>query len=440
VNGSDADFVKAYKAATGQDIDPLAVSQYRGYARTLAEQNIAAGKLNLESGQTNSLTGYLQAKNKGIQGYDWTTDAAAIKGLGEEYTRRTGKAFSMNDPEAVAWATDFAKTATVDPVQGALNDLNNQGWFKDLKMSDPALAKQLEETTGMLAGFRSRGLEPITDSTGKIVALKKPDGTLQWESTPGAADALDPAKIAMEKFKSDYKAKYPSKSVKVPFGGTVQAPSDEPFNQDSYDAIEESLGRTPTVEEYAQMAPGIRSAQAFATFTTKYSNENGGDTPDETVYQELSKSLGKPPTTAEYKKYSKLSNPSNVTTLSVAEVEGDPTAFAMVAQAAPKTPLVWTEWNDGDWDKGYKMETPPPANQFFMYNGYLVQRTGDRVDINRGGHDTAYYPAVAIAPDGTKKTVYLGVSQKGNAFMSYNKPDGYKNSRDTLVPDLSTPQ
>lgn len=42
-NGSDADVISAYKAATGKDLDPAAVSQYRGYYRRGQEQGLEAG-------------------------------------------------------------------------------------------------------------------------------------------------------------------------------------------------------------------------------------------------------------------------------------------------------------------------------------------------------------------------------------------------------------
>jgi hypothetical protein len=48
--GSDADVIAAYKAATGKDLDPMAVSQYRGYYRKGQENALAAGAQGLEAG------------------------------------------------------------------------------------------------------------------------------------------------------------------------------------------------------------------------------------------------------------------------------------------------------------------------------------------------------------------------------------------------------
>jgi hypothetical protein len=50
VNGSDADVIAAYKAWTGKDLDPSAVATYRGYARTAANQRLAQGAIDLNSG------------------------------------------------------------------------------------------------------------------------------------------------------------------------------------------------------------------------------------------------------------------------------------------------------------------------------------------------------------------------------------------------------
>jgi hypothetical protein len=52
VTGSDADVIAAYKAATGKDLDPMAVSQYRGYYRSAQEQGLAAGNVAIKTAQT----------------------------------------------------------------------------------------------------------------------------------------------------------------------------------------------------------------------------------------------------------------------------------------------------------------------------------------------------------------------------------------------------
>jgi hypothetical protein len=49
LTGSDADVIARYKDATGKDLDPAAVSTYRGYARTLAEQQITTGGLGIQN-------------------------------------------------------------------------------------------------------------------------------------------------------------------------------------------------------------------------------------------------------------------------------------------------------------------------------------------------------------------------------------------------------
>lgn len=49
--GSDADVIAAYKTATGKDLDPMAVSQYRGYYRSSQEQELAAGDVAIKTAQ-----------------------------------------------------------------------------------------------------------------------------------------------------------------------------------------------------------------------------------------------------------------------------------------------------------------------------------------------------------------------------------------------------
>lgn len=55
--GSDGDVAAAYKAATGKDLDPAAIEQYRGYQRTATEQGLEAGELALSSQKSAQASG-----------------------------------------------------------------------------------------------------------------------------------------------------------------------------------------------------------------------------------------------------------------------------------------------------------------------------------------------------------------------------------------------
>ncbi len=74
--GSDADVIAAYKAATGKDLDPSAVAEIRGYARSKREQDITSGRLNITAQEIQNeasglavdadrLTAFINAVNNG---------------------------------------------------------------------------------------------------------------------------------------------------------------------------------------------------------------------------------------------------------------------------------------------------------------------------------------------------------------------------------------
>lgn len=382
--GSDADFVAAYKAATGQDIDPMAVSQYRGYARTMAEQSIEKNKLELEAGQTGNITGYLKAMVMGKQGYDWKTDAAAVKGLGEEYTRRTGKAFSMSNPEAVAWANSFATTATVDPITASTNDLNSQGWFQELKMSQPEAAAQLEDAVGVGAAFMAAGLKAVYKD-GKIVALKNPDGSIKWESTPGIVDELDPVLAAKETFKTDYAEKHPT-------GPT--------YDDAVYDAVKESIGRAPTVDEYAAKAPQVANTVRYKKFSDEYASSNDGETPDRDTFNKLTSVLGKEPTVDEYSKYGKAIDPATAKTVSKQDVASDPILQKIIAESTQHTYARDSAVRKGSSLHGYIEIPVPPKGEYATVDGVIFRRTGDMKEDYLFGRNNRTYTVEYLDTDG----------------------------------------
>jgi hypothetical protein len=139
VNGSDADVAAAYKAATGKDLDPMAISQYRGYARKAIEQGLESGDIANQQGRQNLTTG-----NIAIQAAQQTldtmkrTDAGtalssyltthldanasdpAVSGMLQKYWESLGN----SGPMPKDWADQQLKAARdvrVNTEQGALN-------------------------------------------------------------------------------------------------------------------------------------------------------------------------------------------------------------------------------------------------------------------------------------------------------------------------------
>jgi hypothetical protein len=401
--GSDADFAKAYQEATGKAIDPMAVSQYRGYARTLAEQQIASNAANLESGETNQLTGYITAAKGADANWDWTSDAAAVKGIAEEYKRRTGKEFNINDPTAKAWADNFVKMTATDPVTSTLNSMRGADWYKAM---DPISRAQLDNavvTAGMAA---TAGMTFELDSSGQIVAARYPDGDLLW-SRKGYQSPSDQAAAT---FQTDYAAAYPNGPA---------------FDQATYDAIEEELGKAPTPQEYAQMAPGMADNVAFNTFSEQYSAKYGtAKVPDREIYDKVSEAIGQAPSAEEYRKYEMLADPLTAGTVDIGKVKGDAVAVKLLTQNSPVMDMLDTVLKGSDSHGTSNFADKPPKGSYFVYDGKLYQCLDSVAEEDaRGGRNTFNFPAMLINSDGTTTKKWIATTQTGRIYVRDDHPD-----------------
>jgi hypothetical protein len=156
--GSDADVVAAYKTATGKDLDPAAVTEYRGAVRTVNQQAIQKGALELQNMKTSKagadLSAYVQNNSKATVAND-----PALRNAAQAYWESTGNTGVV--PES--WANE--RVTAIRDAGNAIVTFNHDIDYAvsegQIKSEDAEMLKKIN-STGLLQFYK-------TDETGKVV-------------------------------------------------------------------------------------------------------------------------------------------------------------------------------------------------------------------------------------------------------------------------------
>lgn len=136
---SDADYIAAYKLATGKTLDAAGVALYRGYARTAAEQKLQQGAIDLNSGVGKDLAAAivnfpdLQATPESINDPKNATVKAKLQAMWDSLPGKKGT--PMDD----AWAAEQVK---------AVKDSGNTMIMANKAIDDAVLAGVYNEQEG----------------------------------------------------------------------------------------------------------------------------------------------------------------------------------------------------------------------------------------------------------------------------------------------------
>jgi hypothetical protein len=178
--GSDSDVAAAYKRATGNDLDPAAISTYRGYVRTAAEQSIQRGALELAQAKSSAagtdFSAYVQNNPNSTIAND-----PVLRNLAQKYYETNGGTGAVPD----AWAND--RTKAIRDAGNAIVTFNND---IDYAVSNGSLTA---EQGSMLKDINSKGILQFykRDASGNVVfdwdALAKASGSSTTTTDTDAA-------------------------------------------------------------------------------------------------------------------------------------------------------------------------------------------------------------------------------------------------------------
>jgi hypothetical protein len=191
-NGSDADVISAYKAATGKDLDPAAVSQYRGYYRRGQEQGLEAGRVAIDTARQTLDTMKKTEAGNGLANYlathlDSDMNDPALGPMMQKYWESLGN----TGPVPQDWADQqirAARDVRINTEIGAMNyqidqlvasgqmkpedaallkDFNSGGWTQFL-VRDPATGKPKFDANAYLASLSGETEDGTIEGQGGV--------------------------------------------------------------------------------------------------------------------------------------------------------------------------------------------------------------------------------------------------------------------------------
>lgn len=253
VNGSDADVVAAYKAATGKDLDPAAVTQYRDYYRKSKELGLEGQRISNDAAQQavnemkrtqagTTLSNYLATH------LDSDMTDPALSPMMQKYWESLGNTGPV-PPDWAAQQVKAARDVRVNTEIGAMNyqidelvasgqmkpedaallkDFNSGGMTQFL-VRDPATGKVKFDVNAYLASVNGETSNPSdVDSSGNKISEKKEGEYYQgkdgntYQISGGSSSLVSPEDFPMATV--DYDPKSGIWKSKPAIGDTVKMP------------------------------------------------------------------------------------------------------------------------------------------------------------------------------------------------------------------------
>ncbi|RPH88490.1 MAG: hypothetical protein EHM66_00340 [Deltaproteobacteria bacterium] len=192
--GSDADVIARYKDATGKDLDPMAVEQYRGYYRRSQEQGLAAGDVAIKTAQSTLDTMKRTDAGTALSSYlsthlDANASDPAMAPMLQKYWEslgNTGEVPKEWADQQVKAARDVRLNTEIGAFNYQIDSLVSSG---QMRQEDAALLKDFN--TGGLTQYLTRDpatgkvtfdyakLEADTGSSSGTSTVKVPEGKEQ---------------------------------------------------------------------------------------------------------------------------------------------------------------------------------------------------------------------------------------------------------------------
>jgi len=190
--GSDADVAKAYQAATGKTLDPMAISQYRQYARTQTEQNIANNQNTLALGGETVRTTLMDNAEMEVGNYltrngvqlreaiaSGQTPEQIIAGDAELRSRLESmwKATGKTGPMDSTWAKQQIQSSLDNPIDQSISDIMGSDAFKSLPPKQQTLYGKFLQQMAVDGGAGMLFDMDLDDDGNLVVSVKEEVGS-----------------------------------------------------------------------------------------------------------------------------------------------------------------------------------------------------------------------------------------------------------------------
>jgi len=209
--GSDEDFLAAYEGATGERLDPAAVSEYRDIARRTAEANLKNLETTADAGTGGSFAAYAQTRKTSLDGMT-PDERMGDQGFANN-AQELWESFGGEGEVSAEWASSQYDSANDPNLTNAI--VANNAQIDEAVASGALSPKDGEMAKTLLADSMSGKLfidwEESDDGTFSIKGIKDLSGSSVVSGEDGAAipDAEWDAMSSAEQWES-FKSTIPS--------------------------------------------------------------------------------------------------------------------------------------------------------------------------------------------------------------------------------------